>query len=150
MGSEKSRVYHDEGVARKHLEKIRWPRGVQCPHCGLLGAHYELKGKKHRAGLWKCHGCRQQFSVTVGTAFASSKIALHKWIYAAAVLARSPNVTTHELQRIIGVTYKSAWFLRRRLRQALAEPTRDQSAAGGGAVGAGAIGAATIGAGPGA
>ena len=120
MGAETSRVYHDEGVARKHLERLRWPKGPQCPHCGVAGPHYELQGQKHRAGLWKCRSCREQFSVTVGTAFASSKIPLHKWIYAAAVVARSPDVTTQELQRIVGVTYKTAWFLRRRLRRALA------------------------------
>jgi transposase-like protein len=118
MSWKTSLVYHDEEAARKHLEKIRWPAGPVCPHCGAAAAgHYALKGKKHRPGLWKCRACRRQFSVTVGTAFASSKIPLHKWIYAAAVLARSQGVTTQEVRRIVGVTYKSAWFMTRRLRQ---------------------------------
>jgi transposase-like protein len=118
MSWKTSLVYHDEEAARKHLEKIRWPDGPVCPHCGAAAAgHYALKGKKHRPGLWKCRACRKQFSVTVGTAFASSKIPLHKWIYAAAVLARSRSVTTEEVRRIVGVTYKSAWFMTRRLRQ---------------------------------
>ena len=117
MGWKTSLVYHDEEAARKHLEKIRWPSGPICPHCGATVGHYALKGQKHRPGLWKCKDCRKQFSVTVGTAFASSKIPLHKWIYAAAVLARSQSVTTEEVRRIVGVTYKSAWFMTRRLRQ---------------------------------
>lgn len=120
MSWKKSLVYHNEDAARKHLEGIRWPAGPVCPHCGVTGSHYELKGQKHRPGLWKCRACRRQFSVTVGTAFASSKIPLHKWIYAAAVLARSSDVTTEEVRRIVGVTYKSAWFMTRRLRQGIA------------------------------
>ena len=119
MNAKTSLVYHDEEAARKHLEGISWPNGPICPHCGIVGDHYELKGRKHRLGLWKCKGCRKQFSVTVGTVFERSKIPLHKWIYASAILARSNGVSARQIHRTIGVTYKSAWFMMRRLREAM-------------------------------
>jgi transposase-like protein len=118
MSAKTSLVYHNEEAARKHLEGLRWPNGPLCPHCGMVGGHYEFKGEKHRPGLWKCKRCRKQFSVTVGTVFERSKIPLHKWIYAAAILARSNSVSAEQIHRTIGVTYKSAWFMMRRLREA--------------------------------
>jgi transposase-like protein len=74
--------YQDSDKAREHLEAIRWPNGAICPHCGVVGDHYALQGNAHRKGLWKCHACREQFSVTVGTVFERSKIALNVWLQA--------------------------------------------------------------------
>ncbi|MGH8676565.1 MAG: transposase, partial [Burkholderiales bacterium] len=50
-----------------YLERVRWPDGPICPHCGVIGGHYSLEGQAHRAGLWKCKDCREQFTITVGT-----------------------------------------------------------------------------------
>lgn len=112
-------IYHDADAAREHLEKIRWPNGPSCPHCGLAGKAYMLQGKSHRPGLRKCSGCRKQFSVTVGTVFERSKVPLNKWILAAHLMASSEKgISAQRLHCIIGVTYKTAWFMLRRLREA--------------------------------
>src|SRR5579859_7367413 len=59
--------------ARQYLESLRWPNGPVCPHCGSVSKnHYALEGEAHRAGLWKCRDCREQFTVTVGTVFERS------------------------------------------------------------------------------
>ncbi len=64
--SELSKLNEDQ--ARETLERIVWPNGVVCPHCGRVDGHTKLNGKKHRKGVWKCNnGCAKQFSVTVGT-----------------------------------------------------------------------------------
>ena len=74
-------IFHDEAKAREWLESLLWPEGPICPHCGLIGCATALRGKTHRAGLWKCKGCDKQFTVTVGTLFERSHIPLNKWIW---------------------------------------------------------------------
>ncbi len=81
--------FKDPEAARLHLEAVRWPNGAICPHCAVIGDHYALKGKAHRPGLWKCHACREQFSVTVGTVFERSKIKLNVWLQAVYLLCCS-------------------------------------------------------------
>jgi transposase-like protein len=77
-------------AAREYLERLRWPNGAICPHCGSVSKdHYALDGTAHRPGLWKCKDCRQQFSVTVGTVFERSKIALNVWLQAVHLLCSS-------------------------------------------------------------
>jgi Transposase zinc-ribbon domain len=68
--------FHDDDAAREYLEAVRWPDGPVCPHCGVIGGHYQLEGKAHRKGLCKCSEkeCRKQFSVTIGTVFERSHI----------------------------------------------------------------------------
>jgi transposase-like protein len=119
--------FSDEDKAREYLEKKRWPNGPICPHCGLLGEAYKLnpteEGKTHvRKGLWKCAGCRKEFSVTVGTIFEDSHIPLHKWLLAFHLLCASKKgISAHQLHRMLGVTYKSAWFMAHRIRYAMAQ-----------------------------
>ena len=111
--------FHDDDKAREYLESIRWPDGAVCPHCGSIGEHYRLEGKAHRKGLMKCSEaeCRKQFSVTVGTVFERSKIGLSKWLAAAYLLCSSKKgISSHQLHRTLGVTYKTAWFLAHRIR----------------------------------
>src|SRR3954466_4271931 len=105
-------------AARDYLERLRWPHGAVCPHCGSVSKdHYELKGEAHRAGLWKCKDCREQFTVTVGTVFEKSKIALNVWLQAVYLLCSSKKgMSSHQLHRILGVTYKTAWFMTHRIR----------------------------------
>lgn len=116
--------FQDADKAREYLERIQWPNGPVCPHCGVIGAHYALQGKAHRKGLWKCKDCRQQFSVTVGTVFERSKIKLNVWLQAAFLLCSSKKgMSSHQLHRMLGVTYKTAWFMSHRMREAFRNAT---------------------------
>jgi transposase-like protein len=114
------KIYTDETAARKHLEALLWPDGPVCPHCGVIDQATRLQGKSTRAGLLKCRACEKPFSVTVGTVFERSKIALHKWVYATHLLTASKKgMSSHQLHRTLGVTYKTAWFMAHRIREAM-------------------------------
>ena len=114
--------FRTEAAARKHLERVRWPYGAVCAHCGSQNAT-AMKGEKHRAGLYNCKDCRKQFSVTVGTLFEGSKIPLHKWLTAVHLLASSKKgFSSHQLHRTLKITYKSAWFMTHRIREAMRDP----------------------------
>ncbi|MGO8763199.1 MAG: IS1595 family transposase [Desulfobaccales bacterium] len=116
-------IFTDEAKARKHLESLRWPNGPFCPHCGETEKIKHLKGESHRAGLHQCNACRQHFTVTVGTLFESSHIPLHKWLLAFHLMASSKKgISAHQLGRELGITYKSAWFMAHRIREAM-KPT---------------------------
>lgn len=113
--------FQDPEKAREYLEALRWPNGPVCPHCGLRDDHYKLEGKAHRHGLWKCKGCREQFTVTVGTLFADSKVPLNKWLQACYLMASSKKgISSKQLERMLGVSYKTAWFMSHRIREAMA------------------------------
>lgn len=112
--------FTDADKAREYLEALRWPNGVSCPHCGVVGEHYQLQGKAHRPGLWKCKDCREQFSVTVGTVFERSKIKLNVWLMAVHLMCASKKgMSAHQIHRMLGVTYKTAWFMCHRIREAM-------------------------------
>lgn len=113
-------IFTSEEVARNYLQSQRWPDGPICPHCGGYERIKAMKGKAHRPGLFQCGDCRGQFSVTVGTVFERSKIGLHKWLLATHLLSSSKKgISTHQLHRMLGVTYKTAWFMTHRLREAM-------------------------------
>lgn len=117
-------IFQDEDKAREALEAIRWPNGPVCPHCGNSDpdALAKVEGKKqtHRAGLFYCNECKGQFTVTVGTVFERSKVPLTKWWMAAHMLnSGKQGVSAHEIHRTLGVTYKTAWFMMHRLREAM-------------------------------
>lgn len=112
--------FHDEAAAFEYLEGIVWANGAYCPHCGSTEKVYALKGKTTRIGLKKCGECRKQFTVKVGTVFESSHIPLHKWLQAAYLLSASKKgMSAHQLHRVLEITYKSAWFMCHRLREAM-------------------------------
>jgi transposase-like protein len=116
------KIYTDDDAARRHLEKLLWPQGPTCPHCGNADASriHKLAGKSTRPGVHKCRDCEKPFSVTVGTVFESSHVPLHKWIYAAHLLTASKKgISSHQLSRMLGVSYKTAWFLSHRIREAM-------------------------------
>ena len=114
--------FQNEESAREYLENTRWPAGPVCPHCGATKKIYALKGKAHRPGLYKCGACRKQFTVTVGTLFERSKIPLHKWLMAAYLICSSKKgISAHQLHRMLGITYKSAWFMAHRIREAMSD-----------------------------
>lgn len=111
--------FTNEDKAREHLEALRWPDGPFCPHCGSFDAK-RLEGAKHRKGLIQCNDCRQQFTVTVGTVFERSKVPLHKWLLCNHLLSASKKgMSAHEIHRLLGVTYKTAWFMCHRIREAM-------------------------------
>lgn len=115
--------FNDDSAARDHLESIRWPNGPICPHCGGTERNSRLNGKAHRPGLLFCGDCRSQFSVTVGTVFERSKVALHKWVYATHLMCASKKgISAKQLERMLGVTYKTAWFMAHRIREAMDIP----------------------------
>src|ERR1035437_884391 len=121
--------------ARRYLEAQVWPNGRVCPHCGVIGEHYELKGKSNRAGLYKCTDCREPFTVTVGTVFERSKIGLHIWLQAVFLISSSKKgMSAKQLERMLGVTYKTAWFMSHRIREAMTKKHSSLLGANGGIV----------------
>jgi transposase-like protein len=119
-------MFHDEDKAREALEAVRWPDGPICPHCGNSDQEKlaKVEGKKHshRPGLYYCNECKGQFTVTVGTVFERSKVPLTKWWMAARMMNSGKNgVSAHEIHRTVGVTYKTAWFMMHRLREAMTD-----------------------------
>ena len=117
--------FSTEDQAREYLEKVLWPDGAVCPHCGLIGESYRLTpkpgGKAHvRPGVWKCRSCRNQFTVRVGTIFEDSHIPLHKWLMVIHLLCSSKKgMSSYQIHRMTGITYKSAWFMTHRIRYAM-------------------------------
>jgi transposase-like protein len=114
------KIFHDDVAAREHLEAQRWPDGPYCPHCGEVDAVTRLGGKAALSGLCICNSCRKKFTVTVGTIFERSHIGLAKWMLAFRLMAGSKKgVSALQLERTLGVTYKTAWFMAHRIREAM-------------------------------
>ncbi|MDY7097497.1 MAG: IS1595 family transposase [Pseudomonadota bacterium] len=124
--------FHDEAKAFEYLESIVWADGTVCPHCGVVnGKVYDLSGvrtkpsKKHpegkvRHGLKKCGECRKQFTVKVGTVFEHARLPLHKMLQAVHLMVSSKKgISAHQMHRVLEITYKSAWFLMHRIREAM-------------------------------
>lgn len=110
----------DADAARTWLEAELWPDGPICPHCGVVGQATALKGKAHRAGVYQCNACREQFTVTVGTLYERSKIPLNKWLAAThLMMASKKGVSALQIGRMLGVSKKTAWFLCHRIRASL-------------------------------
>lgn len=113
-------IYSDEVAARKFLEEVCWPTGANCPHCGDLSNIKALGGAAVAKGLWHCGSCRKKFTVTVGTVFERSKIPLTKWLAAFQLICSSKKgISAHQGHRMLGVTYKTAWFMWHRIREAM-------------------------------
>lgn len=110
--------FNDNDAARKYLEETLWPDGTVCPHCGVVAHSYPTK----RAGVYRCAEatCRKDFTVTMRTVMERSHIALHKWVLAFALYTASKKgFSALQLQRTIGVTYRSAWFMAHRIRESM-------------------------------
>ena len=128
-------IFTDADQARAYLEAQRWPNGAVCPHCGGTDKNTKLEGKAHRPGLYQCGDCREQFTVTVGTVFERSKVPLNKWLLATHLMASSKKgISAHQLHRSIGVTYKTAWFMFHRIREAMRNDEPANFGSGGGIV----------------
>jgi transposase-like protein len=112
-------TFQDEAKAREWLEAQLWADGPVCGHCGTLN---EATAISTRPGWYQCNACRKQFSVTVGTLFERSHIPLNKWLMAAFLICASKKgLSTHQLHRMLGVSYKSMWFMMHRIREAMRE-----------------------------
>lgn len=113
-------AFTDDTAAREAIEAELWPNGPVCPRCGGMDRIGKVSGKTARPGLYNCAACKRQFTVTVGTIFERSKVPLSKWWFAIHLLATSKKgVSSHQLMRMLGVSYPTAWFMAHRIREAM-------------------------------
>jgi transposase-like protein len=118
-------IFHEENKAREHFEKLGWPDGPYCPHCGETEKVYAINGKTTRPGLHHCNSCDQAFTITVGSVMESSHLPLTKWALGFHLMASSKKgVSAKQLQRQLGIGYKAAWFLAHRIRTAMTPAKR--------------------------
>ncbi len=124
-------IFHDEAKALAHLESDRWPTGeVVCPFCESTGV--TRMGGKTQAGMFLCNVCRQKFTVRTGTVMERSHVPLHKWLLATHLMAASKKgMSAKQMERMLGVTYKTAWFLCHRIREAMDEANSPHEPLGG-------------------
>jgi len=118
MGVFKEAHFRDDEAARVYLEKLLWADGPVCPHCGVVDHAYATK----RPGVYRCaeKECRKDFTVTMRTVMERSKIALHKWLIGFHLMASSKKgISAHQLHRTLDITYRSAWFMAHRIREAM-------------------------------
>jgi len=129
-------IFTDANKAREHLESLYWPNGPVCRHCGNAdhARITTLAGKSTRPGTLWCNECDTPFTVTVGTIMEDSHLPLNKWVLAFHLMASSKKgMSAHQLHRMLGVTYKTAWFLAHRIREAMTdlEPNKSGGPLGG-------------------
>lgn len=126
-------IFHDEETALAHLEASRWPDGPFCPHCGSTNVR-RMAGET-QAGMFLCNDCRDKFTARVGSVMERSHIPIHKWLLAMHLMAASKKgMSSKQLQRMLGITYKSAWFLSMRIREAMSPDPKDGPLGGEGKV----------------
>jgi transposase-like protein len=112
-------VFTNEAAAIAFMEADRWPNGVTCPLCGA--DNVKKMGGKTQAGMFVCYACSGKFTVRTGTVYERSHIPLHKWLLAMHLMASSKKgISANQLHRMLGITYKSAWFMAHRIREAMA------------------------------
>jgi transposase-like protein len=116
-------IFHDEAKALAHIEASRWSGEPHCGHCGSVRVR-RLEGKM--TGYFQCNDCREKFTVRTGSIMERSHVPLHKWLLAFHLMAASKKgMSAKQMERMLGVTYKTAWFLCHRIREAMdgAAPT---------------------------
>ncbi len=116
-------MFNDDEVARAHFEKLRWPLGVVCFHCGVVGDAALIKSKSEntRPGLYHCRSCGGNFTATMGTIYEDSHVPMRKWLLAHHLMAASKKgVSALQLQRMLGLgSYRTAWFMAHRIRESM-------------------------------
>jgi len=111
-------IFHNEEAAQAHIERSRWNGEPNCPHCGSLKVR-RMEGKT-QAGMFLCNDCRDKFTVRTGSVMERSHVPLHKWLLATHLMAASKKgMSAKQMERMLGVTYKTAWFLCHRIREAM-------------------------------
>jgi transposase-like protein len=114
--------FADETAAIEYVERRLWPDGPVCPHCGAIGGASRSKGKTTRPGLWNCRACRKPFTVRMGTIFESSHVPMRIWLQAIYLICSSKKgISTRQIQRMLGGSMKTAWFLMHRIRHAMGD-----------------------------
>ncbi len=127
--------FHDEEAAYRYVEAVIWPQGPVCPHCGSMERVGKLKGKSTRIGTYKCYECRKPFTVKIGTIFEASHVPMRHWLQAIFLMASSKKgISTNQLQRLLGCSMKTAWFLSHRIREAMRSGDLAPFGSAGGAV----------------
>jgi len=130
--------FHDEEKAFEYLESVIWAGGQACPHCGGVDRITKVKAnpaKRIRIGLWRCGDCKRQFTIKIGTVFEHARMPLHKMLQAVYLMTTSKKgVSAHQLHRTLEVTYKTAWFLAHRIREAMRSDDLTPFGGGGGVV----------------
>jgi len=138
MSSLSAPYLHDEAAAHEFLEGVLWANGAVCPHCGGSERITKVKAnpeKRIRVGLWRCGPCKKQFTVKVGTVFEDSKVKLNLWLQAVVLMTASKKgISAHQLHRTLDVTYKTAWFMEHRIREAMRSGSLAPFGVDGGAV----------------
>jgi transposase-like protein len=114
-------IFTDLDAARRHFEAIRWPSGPYCPYCGVTEDRVaELGGKSMGPGWYHCKDCRRKFTAAVGTIYERSHIPLTKWLLATHLMCSSKKgMSAHQLHRMLGMPYKTAWFMAHRIREGM-------------------------------
>jgi transposase-like protein len=126
-------IFHDEAKALAHLEASRWNGEHHCPHCGSTRVR-RMEGKT-QTGMFLCNDCRNKFTVRTGSVMERSHVPLHKWLLATHIMAASKKgMSASQMARMIGVTYKTAWFLCHRIREAMDGATGNAPLGGGSGV----------------
>jgi transposase-like protein len=111
--------FADPDRCLQFMVELRWPNGITCPRCESSAVLF-LSTRR----LWKCKGCKKQFSVKVGTSMEDSPLGLDKWLTAIWLIANAKNgISSYEIHRALGITQKSAWFLLHRIRLAMQTDT---------------------------
>lgn len=125
--------FHDEDAAREHIEASRWANGVVCPFCA--STNVKRMGGKTQAGMFLCNGCRDKFTCRTGTVMERSHLPLHKWLLAIHLMASSKKgISAHQLMRNLGIgSYRTAWFLCHRIREAMRDDSHTATGGLGGA-----------------
>jgi transposase-like protein len=110
-----------EKQARRYLEKVRWPNGPVCPHCGNGKKAYFLKGKSTRPGVYNCAVCKRQFTVTIGTVMEDTHLPLRTWLMAFSLMqSAKKGISALQLQRDLNIgSYKTAWRMLRLIRETM-------------------------------
>src|ERR1700730_18678356 len=117
-------AFTDETNAREFLEASRWPDGPVCPFCGQMDMVSKLGGKSMGPGWYHCSDCREKFTVRVRTLYERSHIPLHKWLFATHLIVSSKKgMSALQLSRMLALSYKSAWFMCHRIREAMKPAT---------------------------
>jgi len=116
-------IFTNLEAARKHFEAIRWPNGPYCPYCGVTDERVaRLGGKSMGPGWYHCKDCRRKFTAAVGSIYERSHIPLTKWFLATHLMCASKKaMSAHQLHRMLGLPYKTAWFMAMRIREGMRE-----------------------------
>src|SRR3984957_2683641 len=122
-----TKQFSTEDKCLAYIEKMRWPHGIACVHCGVMNVSTITRkkaGDNKRARIYQCleKECGKQFSATSGTIFNDTHLGLDKWFMAIAMICEAKKgVSAKQLERHLGVNYRTAWHLAHRIREAMQE-----------------------------